>query len=175
MLRRLFFAIPAENIRQALLDCQQQMEDHLIRKPVSADNFHLTLRFLGSTPDDALPSLKNIAASIESPAFQMTLTQWGYFQKARCAWVGPAQIQPELSNLISQFNLKLKDGGWPVDSHFQPHITLFRPSQNLPENLKNPNITLSVDEFRLYESISTSHGVIYQTLDVWKLQRIIKD
>ena len=57
MQRRLFFAIPAQQLSNELQHSQQQLLPEGYLKPVPADNFHLTLHFLGLQDDSILPSL----------------------------------------------------------------------------------------------------------------------
>ena len=73
MQRRLFFAIPAQQLSNTLQHSQQQLLPEGYLKPVPADNFHLTLHFLGLQDDSILPSLYQAATQIQSPAFTLLL------------------------------------------------------------------------------------------------------
>jgi len=100
MQRRLFFAIPAQQLSNALQHSQQQLLPEGYLKPVPADNFHLTLHFLGLQDDSILPSLYQAAAQIQSPAFTLQLDRYGLFRHARCLWLGPQHPAPELCMLV---------------------------------------------------------------------------
>lgn len=168
MQRRLFFAIPAHQLSNALQHSQQQLlpEGHL--KPVPADNFHLTLHFLGLQDDSILPSLYQAAARIQSPAFTLQLDRYGLFRHARCLWLGPQHPTPELHMLVDQLSAVLAQLNLPVSTDYRPHISLFRNARTLP-NLPAPTLQLSVSEFILYESVSTNDGVQYRPLRHWAL------
>ena len=102
MQRRLFFAIPAQQLCSALQHSQQQLLPEGYLKPVPADNFHLTLHFLGLQDDSILPLLYQAAAQIQSPAFALQLDRYGLFRNARSL---PNQPAPTLQLPVSEFIL----------------------------------------------------------------------
>nr|WP_321239781.1 RNA 2',3'-cyclic phosphodiesterase [uncultured Tolumonas sp.] len=168
MQRRLFFAIPAQQLSSALQHSQQQLLPEGYLKPVPADNFHLTLHFLGLQDDSILPSLYQAAAQIQSPAFTLQLDQYGLFHHAHCLWLGPQHPAPELQMLVEQLSTVLTQLGLPVSADYHPHITLFRNARTLP-NQPAPTLQLPVSEFILYESVSGNDGVQYRPLQHWSL------
>lgn len=168
MQRRLFFAIPAQQLSGTLLHSQQQLLPEGYLKPVPADNFHLTLHFLGLQDDRILPSLYQAAAQIQCPAFTLQLDRYGLFRHARCLWLGPHHPTPELRMLVEQLSTALAQLDLPVSADYRPHITLFRNARTLP-NQPAPNLQLPVSEFILYESVSGNDGVQYRPLQHWSL------
>lgn len=172
MLRRLFFAIPAQSIQHALIECQtlQGLEP---RQAVPPANFHLTLHFLGATDEQRIPVLTDIGHSIQIPAFTLNLNRYGIFPKARCLWIGPDHIPQELQNLVQTLLHRLGTAGWHIEpdamQHYRPHISLSRHTIEYRTLNNTPVLPLKVDEFQLYESISTGDGVIYQPLACWRL------
>ena len=168
MQRRLFFALPAQELRSELKHCQHELLTEGHKKPVKADNFHLTLHFLGMQDDSILPALYKAAANIECAPFEIRLDQYGLFHHARCLWLGPSHPPAALQVLFSRLSDKLKVLGLDVSSNYQPHITLFR-NAHTPAQALAPELELAVSEFILYESCSTAEGVIYTPLRRWAL------
>jgi 2'-5' RNA ligase len=168
MQRRLFFAIPAQQLSNELQHSQQQLLPEGYLKPVPADNFHLTLHFLGLQDDSILPSLYQAATQIQSPAFTLLLDRYGLFRHARCLWLGPQHPAPELCMLVEQLSAALAQLNLPVSPDYRPHITLFRNARSLP-NQPAPTLQLPVSKFILYESVSGNDGVQYRPLQHWSL------
>ena len=71
--KRLFFGIPAKSIREELSNCQRQLALTAEHKPVKPINFHLTLHFLGTTEENQISRLINIAKSIQAKPFTLYL------------------------------------------------------------------------------------------------------
>ena len=168
MQRRLFFAIPAQQLSNALQHSQQLLLPDGYLKPVPVDNFHLTLHFLGLQDDSILPLLDQAVTKIQSPAFTLQLDRYGLFRHARCLWLGPQYPAPELAMLVEQLSSVLTQLGLPVSADYRPHITLFRNARTLPTQAA-PSLQLPVSEFILYESVSGNNGVQYRPLQHWSL------
>ena len=168
MQRRLFFALPAQSVASALHHCQQQLHEEGHRKPVNANNFHLTLHFLGMQDEHILPQLYQVAAELRSPPFELTLDQYGLFRHAHCLWLGPQHPAPPLLHLVNRLGESLTQLGLPVSTDYRPHITLFRNARAMTKH-PAPALRLQVSEFILYESISAADGVWYKPLRRWPL------
>ena len=169
MFRRLFFALPAQSLASKLHHCQRQLRAEHHQKPVRADNFHLTLHFLGAQDERLLPRLYQAAAQVHLAPFEIPLDQYGLFRRARCLWLGPQQSPPPLQELVRQLGERLKALELQVSDDYRPHITLFRNAHTMTQ-LTAPGLHLSVSEFILYESVSTTDGVLYKPLHRWLLK-----
>ncbi len=100
---------------------------------VRFDGLHLTLRFLGPTPDDLVePTSAAVAAVAETVAgpIDIELGGAGTFPPAgrpRALWVGLVAGAAALAILASRVEVALVEIGWPpVDRPFRPHLTLAR-------------------------------------------------
>ncbi len=91
-------------------------------KPVSEENLHVTLSFLGYLPESAI---KELVASLEPlsemPCFGMRLSGIGHF-KHRVLWLGLEKGREELLEL----NKKICDALGLKNEKFHPHVTLAR-------------------------------------------------
>jgi len=167
---RLFFALPCpEQVIARIVTWRNgQALDGI---PVSAENLHVTLAFLGSQPIDLLPRLLQVAASVKAPAFTLQLDQ------LRC-WSGgllhlaPAAPPEPLLSLASQLQKNLRTAGFQLEQReYLAHLTLYRDC-SLPIPAEFPDISWEVDEFTLFLSESNSDGVQYQALASWKLTQV---
>jgi len=137
---RLFVAVPlADDVRRAVGQLMEDVagapiEERAVGQPrwVRVDGLHLTLRFLGATPD---VRQQELAAAIRAAAegvaaFQVTLRGGGAFPnpaRPRVLWVGIAEGAAELASLADRVNAEVNRLGWtPDDRPFAPHLTLAR-------------------------------------------------
>jgi len=105
---------------------------------VRVDGLHVTLRFLGATPDELQPDL---ARAIERTAagrspFTIALSGAGAFPnpvRPRVLWIGIVTGAGELQELAGSLAGELEALGWPPeDRPFSPHLTLAR-TDGVPE------------------------------------------
>lgn len=169
MFRRLFFALPVQSLASKLHHCQRQLRAEHHQKPVKADNFHLTLHFLGLQDERLLPRLYQAAAQVHLAPFEILLDRYGLFPRARCLWLGPQQSPRPLHELVTRLGEELKALDLQISDNYRPHITLYRNARHMTQ-LTAPVLQLVVSEFVLYESVSTNDGVLYKPLQRWLLQ-----
>lgn len=98
---------------------------------VPADNQHLTLKFLGRTPEELLPQIKeglSVAASAYGP-FRLVFKGFGAFPptgRPRVIWIGLADSE-ELRGLHGDIEAALGRLGFePEERAFSPHLMLGR-------------------------------------------------
>jgi 2'-5' RNA ligase len=99
---------------------------------VRLDGLHLTLRFLGPTPDERIPAIE--AAMREAaqgfPAIEAAVAGAGAFPglgRPRVIWVGVSKGSDGLAQLASRLEDGLVAAGWPREERaFKAHLTLAR-------------------------------------------------
>jgi 2'-5' RNA ligase len=137
---RLFVAVPvADDVREAVGRLMEELAGAPIdvRGPgqprwVRVEGLHLTLRFLGATPDARLQELSEAVAvtAREVAPFHLELTGGGAFptpQRPRVLWIGIGEGETELAALARRLDGELQRLGWPSDSRpLQAHLTLAR-------------------------------------------------
>lgn len=193
--KRLFlgFSIPA-NQTELLTALQQQLTPHLNpdAKAIAAENFHLTLLFLGGFPTAQLPQLLAAIDTLKLALFNQTLTSLDF-------WPGPkilclkGEACPNLADLAEQVSTQLaplihNQARTPlIKEHcYTPHISLFRKATRFNQHQAEPclperQINLAPRELHLYESRSVNteqngkaqSSVQYQILHSWPLMPMI--
>ncbi len=136
---------------------------------VRPESLHMTLRFIGATPDAAIPSLAAAAdeAAAGGHAFGCTLAGSGGFPagpRPRVLWIGVGQGADELASLAARLEDALAARGWPRDDRpFRAHLTLARTdgvaaAADLVSRLTGLTAGLAAgwrtDRIVLYESIT---------------------
>jgi RNA 2',3'-cyclic 3'-phosphodiesterase len=96
---------------------------------VRPESLHITLKFIGEKPPQAVDHLKNALSGVRSEAFQIAFRNYGFFPTARSArvfWIG-IESGPLLSPLAHQIDDVAGSLGIPKEEHaFSPHLTLAR-------------------------------------------------
>jgi RNA 2',3'-cyclic 3'-phosphodiesterase len=171
------------------IDLPEMVKDHLdslqsclpTARWVRRQQMHLTLFFLGET--ERIQGIKDALASIEAPAFALTLAGVGRFPKRqkqppRVLWVG-IDDEPALAQLHQKITTALAEiGVKPEDRPFSPHITLarFNTREPLPEvdvflnshsAFQVPSI--AIHEFVLFSSVLSPQGPRYEREAIFAL------
>lgn len=185
-MKRTFFAIeirPDQGIISVLDDIRNTLAGEKI-KWVARDRMHLTLKFLGDTPEDALPQII-LAAKIsfaKIPVMALHLFSLGIFKNLhnpRVIWIGIRSCPP-LEEAAKILGDAMSPFGYPVDPvTFVPHLTLGRIKDirymeklsGLLAKYRDVSFgTASVKEVTLFESILHPEGPEYLTLAEFPLQ-----
>ena len=178
---RTFVAVEICN-KDALDSIAKLQSDLQIRaSPVSKQNMHFTLLFLGEITLQMAEDVKNALTSIVFGPIQVSFTQLGAFPNPkfpRVIWIGVDKMaEAKLTELALQVEQKLAPLGFKADKPFKPHITIFRVRNK--ENDVSSKITkysetsLGIDiitELKFKQSVLTSNGPIYSDLLVVKSQ-----
>lgn len=153
---------------------------------VKPGNIHLTLKFLGETDPDQIPSIQNkLTETLASfVPFQLSLSLTGVFpdtKRPRVLWVGLKDKEGKLETLQADIEKILQSVGFPMEQRpFSPHLTLARikspkGKKALQDELDAVNQEdidphpFDVGRIRLYEGQLTPKGSIYTVLANFKL------
>ena len=102
---------------------------------VPAENYHLTLRFIGEVPAHRAEEIDLALAALRGRAFALSFAGVGTFAKAGrelSLWVR-AERNPALEHLQTKIETALQRIGLPPERRrFTPHVTLAR-LDNVPE------------------------------------------
>lgn len=158
---------------------------------VRMDGLHLTLRFLGPTPDERVEptagAVRDVAASAPGP-IDLELGGTGTFppgNRPRTLWIGLRRGGDALADLAAMTQAALATVGWePVDRAFRPHLTLARSdgvragplvAARLAAALGDRGIAFQVDRIGLYESVTGGGPARYVPVTLAPLGRLHPD
>ena len=161
---RLFVAVDVpDDVRDALAAVVAPLRE-LIRgaRWTPPENWHMTLKFLGSVPPTSLDAVINAVgeAAEQHTAFRARLGGLGAFPSARrvrVVWAGVEDRHDELAALARSVDRALADEFPPEHRPFAPHLTLarFKEQAALPPDLLETAVTsrpFRVGAVRLYRS-----------------------
>jgi 2'-5' RNA ligase len=171
---RLFFAVPVPDdartkVGQLIDEVQSSVGDGTARiRWVRVDGLHLTLRFLGPTPEDRLPPLQTAADGIATAGapFEVRLAGGGAFpslERPRSLWVGVDEGADLLADLADRLTAAAGECGLVLDTRpFAPHLTVGRTdgvrlgptaALTLAHAAEQLDVRFTVDRFMLFRSI----------------------
>ena len=167
-MHRLFVALrPPRAMRDALL---AMMGGVLHARWQTADQLHLTLRFVGEVDRHQAEDVAAALGSVHHPPFALTLDGVGEFdRKGRTdtLWVGVNPHDP-VRLLHNKIDRALQRVGVPPEGRaYLPHITIARFGRSggeigrFMETAAVPAIPAEITEFCLYESQLGSEGPLY--------------
>ncbi len=184
-MKRLFVAvklIPDDNFLKSYYFLKNNLQSNII-KWVKPGLMHLTLKFLGETPDEKIKEMKRILKEFaqDKKAFKVEFDKCGIFGSSynpRVIWFG-ASNNEEIKTLGNQLLDKFHLYGYTRDSqNFVPHLTIGRIKkitdkkrfQATLDKLKNIRLQESdIDEVILYQSILKPGGPEYIELEKYRL------
>ncbi|HEX7490916.1 MAG TPA: RNA 2',3'-cyclic phosphodiesterase [Candidatus Limnocylindrales bacterium] len=173
---RLFVAVPvSDEVRTAVGELMEKVAgapitERAFGQPrwVRVEGLHLTLRFLGATPDERQPALTDALREVAAAAapFEVTLSGGGSFPNPthpRVLWIGIAEGDGELIELAGRLNERLAPLGWPPEGRpLAPHLTLARTdgvpgaderARQLVEVASDVRLSWQADRIVLYKSV----------------------
>jgi RNA 2',3'-cyclic 3'-phosphodiesterase len=182
---RLFFAVPVppearERVGELMRRVQGSVGDGTARiRWVRVDGLHLTLRFLGPTPEDRRAPLETAAdalASADAP-FEVVLDGGGAFPslaQPRSLWIGIGAGADQLAKLADGLTAAAGECGLVLDTRpFAPHLTIARTdgvrlgptaAHALAGAATGLDVHFTVDRFVLFRSILGGGPARYEPL-----------
>ena len=162
---------------------------------VAPEFLHITLKFIGEKPPEAIEQIKNALRTIEVDSMEIAFRGYGFFPTVkwpRVFWVGIEAV-PQLARLAAAVDKVMLGLGISREEHaFSPHLTLARRTtgsgsprwqkgdrlennfQQLQEKLAvmpQPEFgTMTAREFFLYQSQLSPRGSRYVKLERFALR-----
>jgi 2'-5' RNA ligase len=168
-LKRLFFALPCAPAQRRDIAQWRSALELRSGRPVPAENFHLTLMFLGSVAVTQIPAIRAAAATVRTPGepLMVPLDRLDAWRRSGILFLAPEQEPLALRQLVYALQQALLPLGFVDEPRgFRPHLTLMRDYREpVPESNAPPNFHLSSGHFSLFES----HQGRYRPLAEWPL------
>lgn len=162
---RAFIAIELpQNLKEKIAQAQITFKKcGLTASWVKPDNCHITMRFLGETPEDRLPAIKTILEKTagDFPLFEITAGGFGFFPDQRRPRVFFLKTDQEenLKNLYKNLEDGLVKLGFARETRFTSHITLCRIKA--PENISS--LSAEKDKINLAESFTAQGLTLFKS------------
>ena len=174
---RIFVAVfPPPEVRRALVGAARELPVAGEVRWARPENVHLTLKFLGDVPEDALGRVADTLepVSLRHEPFEAELSGFGAFpsaRRARILWAGIGEGSEPLRDLARDVEASLEPLGFErEDRAYVPHLTLGR-ARSRPvsfETVETPRLGFSVRNLDLVESV-LGGGTTYSTLATYIL------
>ncbi|MGF1544248.1 MAG: RNA 2',3'-cyclic phosphodiesterase [Parvularculaceae bacterium] len=174
---RVFVALGVpDDVRDALMDLQTGLRP---ARWVDADNFHLTLTFIGEVDRRGAEDLASALADVDAPPFKIELVGCGYFgdKRPHAVWAAVAP-NPALDLLQMKTETAARRAGLEPDRRrFTPHVTLAYLSGAARGEVEAWRAErglfrarpVSVDAFHLYRSHLGRGGARYEILETFEI------
>jgi 2'-5' RNA ligase len=188
---RAFIAIPLpDSLMRQLTNLQRRLGEQVPHRSVRwvrPEGIHLTLKFLGDTPTDKLPGIKQALAAVarNAPASTFTVGEIGCFPntlRPRVVWVGVQEPAGRLAVLQDAIEEVMVPFGYkPEGRGFKPHLTLGRVGRKarrddvaqVGEVVAGAEVgqlaEVDADRFELIRSVLKPSGAEYTTLETFVL------
>jgi 2'-5' RNA ligase len=146
---------------------------------VRMDGLHVTVRFLGPTPEARLPGVERalVDAAAASAPFRLRLHGGGGFpgpDRPRTLWLRITDGADELAALAGRLDDQLAQQEWPREARlFRAHLTLARSDgvragpatlRRLVEEAEALDVAWTADELVLFESVTGGGPARYEVL-----------
>ncbi len=176
ILMRLFIALQLPDAVRLRLDrVVDQLRPIISARWIRSDHWHITLKFLGETPDPQLPPLIEALQTITvPPSIQLKPTGILFFPPrgpARIVAAAMDDMGRRCAALQAQIDSACQQIGFPLDARpWAPHVTLARPKSGItkrpqiPSGLFQGESEFSPDQFVLIESRLDRQGPTYVSL-----------
>jgi 2'-5' RNA ligase len=172
---RLFIAIDlSEQAKENIEKIKSELRGIKGVKPVSKENIHLTLKFLGEVVDNKVEEIVRALSQIKFKSFKISINKMGVFpneSRIQVLWVDAEPAEPlfELKKMIDAALPKFKD-----DHPFKSHITFARIKYIANDSDKKKILDILrksvekteflVNKFRLYKSDLQPMGPVYEVV-----------
>jgi 2'-5' RNA ligase len=169
--QRLFFglwpsAATADEIMAWALDAHALCGGRMMQ----AEALHMTLAFLGNTPEDKVHELVQAAPGWTVPVGTLQLKRFGRFAGPRVVWAGPSSEDgervPWLDDAYASLWSHLEGAGWERPaSVFRPHVSLLRKAGPCElDVLSRPALSWTPEQCVLVASRPAEGGSRYEIL-----------
>ncbi len=145
---------------------------------VEPSNLHVTIRFLGATPEARLTGLRAaIGRPFTSSSFDVCLDALGVFPgggPAHTLWAGTSADMPDAARVCRELDARLVEWGLAPEARpFRLHVTLARVRragraldlEAIRRFRMDPIGPFQVDRLTLFESRLQGHGPVYVPLE----------
>lgn len=164
---RVFFALRPKNAEAAAIATWQKPLAKLCGgTPVTVQNLHTTLVFIGNVGSEDMELLYLVAQEVTVPCFDLVFDTARYWGHNHIVFAAPILVPPQLNGLVHQLEYSLQRHHFNFDRRdYKPHVTLLRhvhfTDSPLPAMMP---VTWKIKEFVLVRSVNGERGMQYETI-----------
>ena len=165
--RRVFFALwPDDDVRKKMVNTfKQSPQSKFEGRLMQPENLHLTLHFIGNVSAEKLACLDQAAQTVKIKPFELALSSYGHFDKAKIFWMGCRVIPQSLNDLHKRLAEAFSNCDFNIDKRvYAPHVSLMRKISMPGECVDFEAVKWKINEFVLVESMSIEAGVKYKVI-----------
>ncbi len=164
-MKRLFFGLPLnDEARRAVYEAASalRLQKGRLHPP---ENYHLTLAFLGMTPESAVEPLLRLGRLAMGEPFILSLAPaMGAFKDGAILWAGVEESEP-LFALQRRLSALLRENGFPAgEEPYRPHITVGRGMKLAAPPPAVARAAFPVEGVTLFESLRLEGRLVYRPL-----------
>jgi 2'-5' RNA ligase len=169
-MHRLFFALwPTDALRDRLAAAVRPIVASSHSRAIPAENFHITLAFLGTVPTDNVPRVMEAASQIVAAPFVLSIERLESWRSAHLLCLTP-RPSGALQKVVDDLRCNLLARGIePDQKEFRPHVTVAREWTNADIDGSIGAFNWPADDIVLIESQSGPDGSRYQIKARWPL------
>jgi RNA 2',3'-cyclic 3'-phosphodiesterase len=180
---RLFVAVDVpDGVRSQLSDAIAPVRERVRGKWVPSENWHVTMKFLGSTWPRLVEWVQETCARVaaQHEPIETSLTGLGAFpndRRARVLWAGLDDPDRQLAGVAASLDESLASEFAPEKRGFTAHLTVARfdpPAVALGEDLKTIAVAteqFAIDRLVLYRSHLRRPAPVYEPVGEFPLGR----
>ena len=163
--KRLFFGVELSDGARAAVRSAAEALRLEKGKLTDADNYHVTLAFLGQTDESAVPELMRLGALCWRAPFELTLSgNIDSFKGGSVIWAG-LDRNDALFETQALLRAILRENGFPIEEGvYTPHITVARSARAGLPYPSVERVSFGVRAVILFESTREDGRLVYRPL-----------
>jgi 2'-5' RNA ligase len=134
---------------------------------VRPESLHVTLKFIGEKPPEAVERIKQALSGLSALAVDITFRGYGFFptvKAARVFWIG-IEAGPQLTSLAKTVEEATFALGIPKEEHpYSPHLTLARGGGGSGSPRRQRSDVANRGLQRLQEKLAVTSGLEFGTM-----------
>jgi 2'-5' RNA ligase len=165
---RMFFALwPDALTRARVADAAAVLRLTDAARPVSQENYHLTLAFVGEVPNSSLAVLQQIGLAQRGSSCTIRLGAYEHWQESQVVAVVARETPPALLELSTRLRAALQEH--QPEPPWRAHVTLARKVAQAPVLQAMSPIHWCAKAFSLVSSDTRGSCSVYTVVDTWPL------
>ena len=168
---RLFFAaFPTPEIRRRIASTTAAIGLPKQVRLVPAENYHMTVAFVGEVSRGLAVALRAIGAAVRCPPFEVCFDACEHWQKPEIVVAVASEPPAPLLELHRALHAEIGRLGLPDDPvAFRAHITLARKVMQASVLKPMSKFSWTAQDLQLVRSARSAEGSIYTVVDSWPL------